>query len=368
MVIPLDQYAVGFVLLLVCLSLWSFLRLSQKISASSIPTGIPEIKITPVASNFRWQDEEPIKYRPYKKGPYHMTMGIKTLPHDEWLLLDNTYQTITEKRARITQNEREHTVLTQPEAKESVHEVYEMCLDFLMKRYPMYFAVDEKDPSMILNKIRNEKMHRDPNEYPDTETLIRVLARNMQEDFLILLFDEKTEQYYLRSGSFAFPSGFDPAQKMNLSLKDIHGPVPLYKQSIEKAMDKFFRRLKPGNWVYRLNWGVQSHDKLYAPDLNHAAEDEVVEPLDPEKLDFTNVFLRVERQVLLRLPKTNALLFTIRTYVTPISELREEDSAFDLVDAIDNLPEPMAHYKKTEEWGPAVVSYIRRETDGIVSL
>lgn len=354
--------------LLVCLSAYlAQTSLTKRTRKTSADLNEPpfELNIKPVSPDFKWEDEPPIKYRPYKKGPYHMTMGIKTLDPQDWLLLENSYRDITDKRARITHNERKHTVLTQPEAKESVHEAYEIFLDYLTTKYPMYFASDEKDPSLIYNKIRNEKLYKDPNRYPDTETLIRTLARNMEEDFLILLFDDKTEQYYLRSGSFAFPSGFDPAQKMNLSLKDIHGPVPLYKQSIEKAMDKFFRRLKVGSFVYRLNWGVQSHDKLYAPDLNHAQEEEVVTALDGSKLDFNNVFLRCERQVLTRLPKTKALVFTIRTYVTPLSEVRDEESAGDLCDAIDALPEPVAHYKKTEEWGPAVKAYIRRETDGI---
>lgn len=365
-----DQYIfIGF-LLAACISVWFFLTRGTKPKINQNPklstNEKVEIIITPVSNEFKWQDEKPRAYRPYKKGPYHMTMGIKTLDHNEWLLLENTYQKITDKRARITEKEREHTVLTNPEAKESVFETYEMCLDYLMTRYPMYFSTDEEDSSLIHNKIRNEKIPKDPNAYPDTETLIRTLSHTMEEDFLLLQFDEKTEQYYLRSGSFAFPSGFDPARKMNLSLKDIHGPVPLYKQTIEKSMEKFFRRLKVGNWVYRLNWGIQSHDQLYAPDLNHASEEETVEKLDPSSMDFNNVFLRCERQCLLRLPKTNALLFTIRTYITPLSEIREEENAFDLIDAIDNLPEPLAHYKKSEEWGGAVKSYIRGETNGLV--
>lgn len=363
-----DQYLIFGILIAVCISVWSlFSHTKPKTKNPTFDDDHIEINISPVDSDFKWQNEKPRAYRPYKKGPYHMTMGIKTLEHNEWLLLENTYQTMTDKRSKITENERDHTVLTQPEAKESVHETYEMCLDYLMTRYPMYFAIDEKDSSLIHNKIRNEKIPRDPAAYPDDETLIRVLSRTMEEDFLIMIFDEKTEQYYLRSGSFAFPSGFDPARKMNLSLKDIHGPVPLYKQSIEKSMDKFFRRLKVGNWVYRLNWSIQSHDKLYAPGLNHASVEQVIKPLDPTTMNFDNVFLRCERQCLLRLPKTKALLFTIRTYITPLSEIRNEESAVDLIEAIDNLPESVAHYKKSKEWGPAVKSYILRETDGIVT-
>ncbi|KAF5117807.1 hypothetical protein DV495_003453 [Geotrichum candidum] len=342
------------------ISLWKYL------SARKSPYPVPELlkDIGPVDSDFSWENEKPRPYRPFNRGPYHMTMGIKTLDHSEWLLLENTYKDITDKRKKITQNELDHTVLTRPEAKESVFETYDLCLNYMMRRYPQYFAVDEKDSSLIHNKIRNEKIHRDPSAYPDTETLIRTLAHTIEEDFLILIFDDKTEQYYLKSGSFAFPSGFDPAQKIDLSLKDIHGPVPLYKKTIEKAMDKFFRRLKIGEWVYRLNWGVQSHDELYAPDLNHASEEEVLVPLNADDVDFSDVFLRCEKQCLLRLPKTKALLFTIRTYVTPFTEIREEEDCLDLCDAIDNLPDSLAQYKKSVEWGGAVKSYLRRESNG----
>lgn len=354
----------ALVLLGAVLLFWVSFVKPAKTSAPSIKGKHKESPVIyAVNSDFKWEDQKPIPYRPYKKGKYHMTMGIKTLDHNEWLLIEDTYKRITDEREKITQKETEHTVLTTPEAKESVYETYEVCLDYLMKKYPQYFALDEKD-SMIHNKIRDEKLHRDPRKYPDTETLIRTLARNMEEDFLILMWNEETQEYFLRSGSFAFPSGFDPARKMNLSLKDIHIPVPLYKKTIEKSMDKFFKRMKVGDWVYRLNWGIQSHPHLYAPDLNHAGEEDVIESIDPETLDFNNVFLRVERQCLLRLPRTKSILFTIRTYATPLSDIREEENALDLCDAIDGLPEPLAHYKRSTAWGGAVKSYLRRETEG----
>lgn len=178
--------------------------------------------------------------------------------------------------------------------------------------------------------------------------------------------DGKTQEYYLRGGSFVFPSGFDPAQKLNLSLADIHGPVPFYKQKIEKAMDRFFSKLKTGHFVLRVNWSCQAHTQLYAVGLNHALEDHELDGLDPHKQDFSKVFLRCERQCLMRLPRTKAVVFTIRTYLTPMSQIKQEDCAMDLVSAIENLPPTTAHYKRAEEWGDAVVSYLRGETSGVV--
>lgn len=371
------------------------------------------LSIDPVDPSFDWKTEPQRPYRPYKSGPFHMTMGIKSLPYNDWLLIDNSYISLTNEKQRITETEREHTVLTMPEASDALYETYDMCLGFLKDRYPMYFiplgvqtessllASAPPPPkvsySLMYNAIRQEYIPLNAQEYISKsaaavedvqKTLIRVLTRTMQEDFLILIFDPKTEQYFLKSGSFSFPSGFDPAQKLNMPLKDIHKPVPFYKAKIQSPMDKFFKRMKVGYWVQRYNWGVQTHTQLYAPDLNHPHGEEseendtrnpedddsfdysLIKPLDAADMDFKNgVFLRCERQILLRLPKTNALLFTIRTYMTPLDQIREQEppeNSVNLIEAIKNLPPAMAHYKLAEEWGPAVISYLNRETDGLV--
>jgi hypothetical protein len=193
---------------------------------------------TPVGDAFDWKTTQPRRYRPFKKGPHFMTMGIQTCSANDWLLLENTYETITELRAGIIDKNREHTVLVHPMAKDAVEEVYELCFRYMTDKYPRYFYVDE-DPDYLVNGIKNVKIPRKAKVLETSDEMIRTLARNIEEDFLILIFDEETQQYYLRAGSFAFPSGFDPAVKLNLALKDIHGPVPLYKEKIEKSMDRF---------------------------------------------------------------------------------------------------------------------------------
>lgn len=53
------------------------------------------------------------------------------------------------------------------------------------------------------------------------------------------------------------------------------------------------------------------------------------------------LFIRCERQTLSRLPKSGAILFTIRTYVRPLREYLEsdKDSLRRLYSAVQNLPE-----------------------------
>ncbi len=323
--------------------------------------------ITPVNPSFDFKEEEPIPYRPFKNGPYKMTMGIKTSPPNEWLLIEKTYNEITNLREKIVLENPNNTMLFKPEALEALHETYIKMFEFMIKRYPMYFEYDINDNSMIRNKIKNELIPKDPSKLtPDSLNLI--LAKNFEEDYLIMIFDEKKDSYILKGGSFAFPSGFDPAEKVDLTLKDIHGPVPMYSEKLELSMDRFFKRLKVNQMVIRQNWSIQPHTQLFAPALNHASdESELGEVLDPETMDFDKVFMRVERQILTRLPKTKALLFTIRTYLTPLSKIREEPRAPELIQAIDGLPPVLQVYKRSAVWGPAVKSYLRGETNGLAS-
>lgn len=378
-----------------------------------------ELKVEPIDPGFDWQKELPRPYRPYKSGKWTMTMSIKNLPYYDWLLLDRDYQDMTDLRDRIVNTYKKHTVLTLPEATQPTLEMYNLVVDFLQQRFPQYFyaktwnsstPIPEKkgdtsflktsergpfDPRIktFYNAIRQEYLPTDADVYYSvysqepynlsdveiSERLIRMLARTTQEDFLILMLDDDGDEYILKSGSFAFPFGFNPAEKVNLPLKQIHTPVPFYKEKIESSMDKFFKRVKVGYWVQRNNWGLQSHGELFSPGdehvdgdgkfpAGHGTPDEEIVPLKADEVDFSNIFLRTERQSLFRLPKTKAMLFTIKTYMTSIEQIREtesEENSMNLIGAIHAMPPAMKQYKRADEWGPAVIDYLNRESDGI---
>jgi hypothetical protein len=59
------------------------------------------------------------------------------------------------------------------------------------------------------------------------------------------------------------------------------------------------------------------------------------------------MYLRVERQTLRRLPKSDTILFTIKTYTTKIEDVcrNEPDTAKRLAGAIRNWPPEMIAYK-----------------------
>ena len=71
----------------------------------------------------------------------------------------------------------------------------------------------------------------------------------------------------------------------------------------------------------------------------------------------------MELQTLTRLPKTKALLFSFKTYLYPVRELKEEGIGEEIAEAIEGLGKGNApgmwKYKGTVRWGKRVCEYLR---------
>ncbi|CAN6642848.1 hypothetical protein TRVA0_019S01772 [Trichomonascus vanleenenianus] len=278
-------------------------------------------------------------------------MGIRRLDPEGWLLIEDTYKKVVEGRRKAAERFESNTVLYHPVANEALKELHTTVLDFLVKRYPQYF-VESKDGKHVDNLILGTLIERDSNAYQDMNELIKQVALNIEEDFLIMIYNEEDDTYYLRGGSFLHPSGFNPRDKLNQPLAAIHGPIPFYREKLQLSMDRYFKKMRPGQWIERFNWTLQGSSALYAPP---EYERPPKHDLTPEKIMF-----RCERQTLTRLPKSQAIVFTIRTYMTPLPQLCEQEGLGDvLLDALDNLPPQMADYKGMGHWGDTAMPYLK---------
>lgn len=70
----------------------------------------------------------------------------------------------------------------------------------------------------------------------------------------------------------------------------------------------------------------------------------------------SNVILRRERQTFRRLPRTQALLFTVKTTLSALDELSPEEVQ-NLAAEIVSWPDDMAKYKGRDVWGRTVLEY-----------
>ena len=134
-------------------------------------------------------------------------------------------------------------------------------------------------------------------------------ARLVPEDLVLLV--ERDGQLVFGGGSVCFPNRWDLRSKLGLTMAGVHAPVDRLNDQLEAPIDSFFDRLTPDRSFWRLGWGVLDTPDWYTPVDGTAAPRPVAPAPDQH-------FLRVERETLRRFPDTGCVLFTIRTYVTPI--------------------------------------------------
>ncbi|ODV78143.1 uncharacterized protein CANTADRAFT_55368 [Suhomyces tanzawaensis NRRL Y-17324] len=336
-------------------------------------------KIQAVSSDFDWQSQEPLKSYPFKNAAYKLTMGIKSLDVQDWLLVENSYKKVTAVKSKIINNShpaypaekdlRSNTLLHTDEAFPAIKEFYSVATSYMCDKYPMYFV---REGDMIHNKINNIYVPSTcSNDVKDAPKYLEYLTQIIEEDFIILLKDPSKEdekdgtEYFFKAGVFAFAAGFNPRDRFNAPLSFVHHPIPGYEEKLKLSMNRFFNRIVPGQFVTRSNFSVQTHDKYYVDDSNkghNLPKDHVQVALDYDSLDFDNqVHYRSERQVLTKLPESGAVVFTIRTYLHPMSRIKSEgpEVCERLVGAIEGFPPDIVTYKRAGEWGPPLIKYLR---------
>jgi hypothetical protein len=178
-------------------------------------------------------------------------------------------------------------------------------------------------------------------------------ARLVAEDLCLLV--ERDGGWVLGAGSVCFPSHWRLTDKLGLSLAAVHGPVPDYATDLADRVDRFLDKLRVGRGVWRRNWTIHADPALHAPD--------VPPPPDPAitRQDAgVRLWLRSERQTLTRLPRTQAVVFTIRTQQQPLATLAAHpDLRRRMAEAAEAWPGPQVAYRGGEAIRRPLVAWLR---------
>ncbi|KAF4626641.1 hypothetical protein G7Y89_g11518 [Cudoniella acicularis] len=280
---------------------------------------------------FDWRTTEPLKFRNFK-AKYHLTMGLSNSTLSELIEMDRNYLERMQVRRQIMNEHHEIAIQTGPEIKPAVNEFYIWLTNiYLPTRFPTMFTISG---TFLLNHATSKSFPLQPP--PNPVETFEILGANLDHDFLLLLPAKDGDGYVLKGYVTCFPAGFNTKEKFEMKLRDIHKPVPGYKEKLDKSMDRFFDKLEVGKIVERSNWSVSTNDRLFSASGNHLYEGE--EPQE-EEVDINRTFLRCERQTLHRLPKTKALVFSFKTYMYPLKDIKEEGLGEGLAQAIDGLKE-----------------------------
>lgn len=234
-------------------------------------------------------------------GPPHLSMGLRRLDPDRWLLPDEHRAAELDLKARLLAERHDEVFAALPGTSEAGAEVLELVAAHLGCPTP---------------------------EAGDLHAL-DLAGRLVQEDLCLMTPDG--DGYVLGAASLCFPSHWRLHDKLGRPTAAIHGPVPGYETELAGRVDRFLARLRTDSPVWRRNWTIHDHDELFAPEPPASRRDR---PDVPDGL-----WLRSERQTLRRLPRTAAIVFTIRTQQVPLRALESRpDLARRLAAKLHSLP------------------------------
>lgn len=180
---------------------------------------------------------------------------------------------------------------------------------------------------------------------------VHALGAALDPDILLLAPDE-TGAFRLRGGALCFPTGWALEEKLGHTLDSIHGVVPGLNAALALPIQQFLTRLKPGIAYHRDNWGLAATDELNlhparglpAPDL----------PTAPDRL-----WLRVEHQALIALPRSRGVVFGLRIALHRLDAImRDPVVSAGLRRALLTMSPEMAAYKRLDRVGNQVVSWL----------
>ena len=164
----------------------------------------------------------------------------------------------------------------------------------------------------------------------------------------LLIMQPVDGQYCLTAASLCSPSSWHLQDKLGQPMARIHDPVPGIHQQLTPKIDQFLNNMATGQVVERRNWSLQETQDLAQFPQPTAS------PLAPS----TPLFYRMERQSLLRLPETQAIVFAIRIYIFPLEDLGQIAGALTgLRTAVDMLSPALWDYKNMDFYAPALANY-----------
>ncbi|KAF9514578.1 hypothetical protein BS47DRAFT_1342889 [Hydnum rufescens UP504] len=327
-------------------------------------------------------------------------MGIRNMEWDEWLQLDNRFPAYHAIKVHRMATQGDKMVRTLPTsigipsgtlaAKELVHEMAE----YLSRRFPQVYSV-----------VRKPHVSDDFGWYGEGEihtitiTPLGVtydlsvedpmsVAGLLVQDDLALMLEGSDGRYYFQAGSICLPGFWKLADKIGLPLEEIHirGKVPQYEQKLMHSIARFFTKIRVSKPVTRNNYFIQvvnparadsiDPDELGWSDTTNGPEDAFdqatkqptlaaqasgqinFQPPQPSH-DVRDVRFRTERQSLRRLPRSGAIVFTVRTYIDPIVELAKEPGVPGrLASGIRSWPEDVAAYKGLTLYRDVALPYL----------
>jgi hypothetical protein len=230
--------------------------------------------------------------------------GVMPLARADWLLISDTYAAQMAERARLMAERRRDVMACLPQAEAAAAELLSIVMDDLPA---LGFTLD--GPRITCPDGRGVDI--------SGLSPLHALGLLVQEDFCILQKPDGAAEHVLTAAVLCFPSSWTLSQKLGHPLMRIHAPVGSYDTQMGARVQRMFDAIRVEQPLWRANLLRYTNAALYQPRPEYAPKD---------KRDDGD-FIRSERQCLLRLPDSGAVVFSIHTALVRRSDLRPTEVA-----------------------------------------
>ncbi|KAL5338450.1 hypothetical protein BJX70DRAFT_388520 [Aspergillus crustosus] len=297
---------------------------------------------------------QPIKGR----DRYRVMMDIRKLDVENWLTLDKNYLDEHVVRSQLLEQERQKVFQCLPESYDACLEALEEVVEFLTQRFAnMFERKKHSETTTVYNRMTGETFVYGGEKTNQMDPL-EIAVRLTMEDLSILMKNED-EEYYLAASASLFPVGWTVQDRIGWTISQLHNPVPLWHQQVANSVSKFLCRLTPDSPMERSNYFVEVKrpdedlfETLYRPTT--LSEDNP----NPSPKD---IVVRRERQTFRRLPRTGAIVFGVKTFLTTLEELPMQELQ-NLAREVKSWPEHVGEYKGREIWGAKALEFCEKKT------
>ena len=185
-------------------------------------------------------------------------------------------------------------------------------------------------------------------------------ARRTPDD--LVLMEKQDGAWRVSALSLSAPTFFNAHDVLGRSLADIHGPVHGFAERFLVRVERIFEGLRPGLILERRNWSLVNSSEPFTPDPTPIRAR--IASIAPAEAG-SELFVRVERQTLRRLPQTGGALFTIRVWLHPLDALLDDPprlAAF--AKAWRTTPADFRDYKRLGLYDELVEGFLRAHGAG----
>ena len=245
-----------------------------------------------------------LPYAPWMHPAGQRLPGVMPLAMDDWLLVDDAYAAQMAERARLLATQPDDVLGMLPDAADAAAELLDLVLPLLPPLGFQLFREQVQRPdgaSVVIDRTRP----------------LWTLGHLLQEDLCILQKPEGADEHVLTGAVLCFPSSWTLAEKLGRALLRIHAPVAPYDAQMAARVQRMFDTLRPEQPLWRANTLRYDNPALFQPRREFAPKDKRAD----------GPYFRSEKQGLVRLPRTRAVVFSIHTVVLPMTALTDAQRA-----------------------------------------